>query len=275
MLRAGILVWAAMFLGVGGAFAAEVVTGKVENPAAGLKTTYSIYSDSTTVTTLAEKSNKYDRHAEGFLFPLFRTGLQNMAYVTSLIQTQGTESSEVNQWWDYELKKKKSHAFLNLALQTPLTLLFEIEESYRKCKAPGVTPVVVDEEGGSAATGTCQRESTLTVKGPIAVYGNFASSINVDSLLRNKQEVLITLGKTYNNQDTTLATKFSVKSVSFDEGLSRFFRVFNIPVFTGHAGEIGYGNGVLDKVSPLSSRQKLLLGISRISRQANERMLSQ
>jgi hypothetical protein len=237
-----------------------------------LKTTYSIYNDYTTVTTVAAKANKWDRQTEEFLFPMFRGSLQKMAFVTSVTQTQGEQSQESNQWWDYDLKKKKSHVFVNLSLQSPITLLFEVEESYRKCKPPKTAAVV--DESGYGSSGTCTRQSTLTVKGPAAVYGNFANSINVDALLRNKQEIEITLGKSFDNADTSLSTKFAVKSVSFDDGLSRFFKVFNIPVFMGHGTDVGYGSGILDKVSPLTSRQKLMLGISRIARQSNERMLN-
>lgn len=255
---------------LGGLLVAVTVWGSATAHAQ-LKTTYSIYNDYTTVTTVAAKSNKWDRQTEEFLFPLFRGSLQKMAFVTSVTQTQGEQSQESNQWWDYDLKKRKSHVFVNLSLQSPITLLFEIEENYRKCKPPK-TPVVVDESGSGG--GTCTRQTALTIKGPVAVYGNFANSINVDALLRNKQEVEITLGKSYDNADTNLSTKFAIKSVSFDDGLSRFFKVFNIPVFMGHDADVGYGGGVLDKVSPLTSRQKLMLGISRIARQSNERMLN-
>lgn len=247
------------------------VTGTTSVSPAGLKTTYSIYSDYTTVTTVAAKTNQWDNQTTNFLFSMLRGSLQKSAFVTSVTQTTGLESQESNQWWDYELRKRRSHVFVTLSLQAPITLLFELDENYRKCKPPATTPVVLDESGYASA---CSRQSVLTVKGPIAVYGNFASSINVDALLRNKQEIEITLSKSYNKEDTHLATRFTVKTVSFDDGLSRFFRIFNIPVFLNHDNDVGYGSGALDKVSPLTSRQKLMLGVSRIARQMNERMLN-
>lgn len=264
------LLWTFALWGALGANAAEL-TGSVPNAVVGLKTTYSIYSDSTTVTTVAAKSNKYDAQAADYLFPHLSKAMQNMAFVTSMIQTKGVETTETNTYWDYESKKRKSHAFVTLALQSPLTLLFEVEENYRKCKAPTTTPVVVDEYTG--ASSACSRQSSLTIKGPISIYGNFASSINADALLRNKQELEVTLGKSWNGADTNVVSKFTVRSVSFDEGLARFFRLFNIPIFVSHDADVGYGNGLLDRVSPLSSRQRLMLGISRVARQANERML--
>ncbi len=241
---------------------------------AGLKTTYSISNDSATVTTVAAKTNKWDRQTEEYLFPLFKESLQRMAFVTSVTQTKGAESTESNTWYDYETKKRNSHAFVTLSLSSPVTLLFQVEENFRKCKVPGTKIVVDDTGGGGGTSGTCQTQSALLVKGPVAVYGNFANSINVDALLRNKQELEFTLGKSWDRADTTIATRFNIKSVSFDDGLTKFFRIFNIPVFLGHEKDVGYGSGVLDKVSPLTSRQKLMLGISRITRQANERMLN-
>ena len=266
----GLLVCA--FISMTNAANGQEIVGKVKE-SEGLKTTYSISNEQTAVTTLAKDvGRKYEKQLDTYLFPSFKKALQEMAFVSSITQTKGEESSETNNWSDYETKKRKSHAFINLSLQSPLTLLFEIEESYRTCKA--TKPVSSGYEEGSSSSTTCSKQAELTVRGPISVYGNYANSINVDALLRNKQEVNLTLSKSYDNKDTNLVSRFQIKSVTFDESLARFFRIFNIPVFVSNGGEIGYGNGLLDKVSPLTSRQRLMLGISRVARTANERMLN-
>lgn len=243
--------------------AQEVVKGTVTKKDVPLKTNYAITGESTTVTTTTEKDKKYESEKLNFLFPVFSKALQNTAFVTSVTQTKGDVTSETNQWWDYVLHKKKSHAFVNLAFASNITLLFELQEEYRKCtKQP-----LADSEAMP-----CSLQTTLTVKGPLAVYGNFATAVNIDALLRNKQELEITLGQSWSGE-STLVSKFNVKSVSFDESLARFFRIFNIPVFTA-SNDVGLGSELMDKISPLTSRQKLMLGVSRITRQAHERMLN-
>ncbi|MGE0761781.1 MAG: hypothetical protein AB7N80_00745 [Bdellovibrionales bacterium] len=239
-----------------------------------LKTSYSISNDQTSVTTTAaDVGNKYESKMDSYLFPSLKAAVQGMAFVSSVMQTKGSESVETSSWADYDTKKRKSHAFVKLALQSPLTLLFEIEESYRACKAESVK-TSTDSESGTTTTTSCSKQSELTIRGPVAVYGNYANSINVDALLRNKQEINLNLSKDYSGKDTNMVSRFMVKSISFDESLARFFRVFNIPVFVGHGGDLGYGNGLLDKVSPLTSRQRLMLGISRVVRSANERIMN-
>jgi hypothetical protein len=237
----------------------------------GIKTTYAISSDMATVTSTIANGIPLESKMKDYLFQSFRQSLLNTAFVSSVTQTKGTETSESSQWYDYDTKKRSSHAFVSLALNAQLTMLFQIEESYRSCRPPKGLPVI-DDETGVAVSG-CTLQSSFTVRGPISVYGNFASSVNADALLRNKQEFTLTMEKSGTTPEATLTSHFSIKSVAFDESLSRFFRVFNIPMFVSRDTDVGIGGALLDKISPLTSRQQLLLGISRITRQSNERML--
>lgn len=247
---------------------AQTITAQVK-PIANVKSQYSISSDSTTVTTTAAASSALDKEIENYMFPTVRKALEGTAYIGSIVQTKGEESKEANKWWDYELFKRKTNAFVTFTLQSPITLLFEVEENYRRC-IPG-KEVASDESGYSSSS--CSKQAVVSIKGPIAVYGNFATAINPDALLRNKQDLEITFSRSYDKKDSVVATRFNIKSVSFDESLSRFFSIFSIPIFTSQ-NDVSIGNGLLDKVSPLTSRQKLMLGVSRIARQANERMLN-
>ncbi len=247
---------------------AQTITATVK-PVGNVKSQYSISSDATTVTTTAAGSTVLDKEIEGFMFPTLRRALEGSAFIGSIVQTKGAEVKETNKWWDYELFKRKTNAFVTFTLQSPITLLFEIEESFRRC-IPG-KEVASDESGYSSS---CSKQAVVTIKGPISIYGNYATAINADALLRNKQELELTFSRSYDKKDAVVATRFNVKSVSFDESLSRFFSVFNIPIFTSQ-NDVSVGNGLLDKISPLTSRQKLMLGIARIARQANERMLIQ
>lgn len=247
-----------------------------------LKTTYSIDASQTAVTTVAvDAAAKYDTLLDGYMFSSLKSALQGMAYVSSVMQTKGTESVENFSWADYELQKKRSHAFLKLSLPTPVTLLFEIEESYRKCRPSSTTTASTSSSRGytpaeavrpSSNTG-CSRQAEVTVKGPISVYGNYATSINVNSLMRNKQELFIAASQDYTGKNLEIVNRFSVNSINFDDSLAKFFKIFNIPVFLDHGGDVGHEAGLMGKVSPLTSRQRLMLGISRIARTTNERIL--
>lgn len=277
MMRLGGLIIFGMLLGSASVQAEEAVaakegniTAKVVKQVANLKTEYNISGDYVTTTTTVEKTNAFDRMLGNPLFETFQKTLKNMAFVSSVVQTPSVKTTETNKWWDYEQVKAKSNAFVVLSLSSPVTLLFQIEETYRKCVVGKNIPS--SSEDGGSNTSACKGETSLNIKGPIAVYGNYATAVNVDALMRDKAEIDMTLAKSWSGTDTTLTTRFSIKSVNFDSALARFFRILNVPVFT-NGQDVSLGNGALSKATPLTSRQSLMLGIARIARQSHERML--
>jgi len=220
-----------------------------------VKTTYALYGGSTDVSTVITGDKKGDdKLLKQFLFDRVKASLEQSAFVTKVSQTKGVETKETITWSNAVKHMRKSSAFVTVNASTPITLLLNLEEEYSECPPDA---------------GTYCQGSSAVIKGPYAVYGNFASSKNVDALMREKQELKFSVSTS--GDELKLTTGFEIKSHHFDESLAQLFKIFNLPTFIGGAS-IGPA-GESFEVTPLTTRQRMLLGVSRMIRQVNERIL--
>lgn len=232
-----------------------------------LETTYTISSSSAeSKTTITNASTEIEKRSKGYLFKTIRKALENTAYIQSIEETEGKTDKEESQFSNTINNKKTNHVFVTLALPAKVSLMFKVEQSYRECK-PGTSSSSSPSYGfedyggsGSRAGSDCFASgSSVSVKGPVAVYGNYASNVQIEELMRDKQELNFELRQSYDKTKYELSSRFSINSIFFEENLYKFMEFFGV--------------APQDK-SPLAlTRQRLLLSVSRYLRQVNERTL--
>ncbi len=101
---------------------------------------------------------------------------------------------------------------------------------------------------------------SVKVRGPFAVYGNFASSVNVEKLLKEKQTISYEVARDWSDKTSMrLEGRFMIDSELFDRNLLKFLDAFNLKIS--------------DQDSKVVTRNNILLGIARVLRMNNERVV--
>lgn len=238
-----------------------------------VSTTYAISNIAAETRTELKNDSTKDDLLKGFVTPLAIDVLRKNPYVRSFEFSSTPESRDESNA-SFTTVGRKSYAFINLDLPARVTMLFEINESYRICKAgvtittPGATPTGGGPTGGgpggrdsgsSTSASGCALRSSASVKGPLAVYGSFTSNKNLDRLMANKQSFKIDVTKSYDQKDLNITTAFSIDSNLFEKSLAEFLSTFGIKTILSE--------------NSIVSRQALLLGVARMQRQINEGIL--
>jgi len=236
------------------------------------KTTYSISGSMATVTTVIKKASaEKEKMMRSYLFEAMAEKLKTLPLVSSVEFNSETKGEVTGSTWtDYWEHKRKFPVMVSLALATPVTLMLRVEESYRACKSVAEKQANVttpfggggDYDGGGTgaeALVDCTLGSQVKITGPVAVYGNFASSTDMDKLLKEKQTITYDLSRDWSDKaNLKLEGKFSIESELFDQNLLKFLAGLNsAPAVTTGA----------------VTRNSLLLGIARVLRVQNEMMV--
>jgi hypothetical protein len=234
-----------------------------------LKTTYDIGGSSAKVTTVVKKASaEKEKMLRQYLFPLIAEKLKTLPTV-STVEFNGKAKGETtgSTWGDYWEHKRSYPVMVSLSLSTPVQMMMRVEESYRTCKsvaekaANAVLPTSYgDYDGATTADALvdCSLESSVKITGPLLVQGNFASSSNVDKLLKDRQNITYSLSRDYSNKaDLKLEGRFNIESELFDQNLFQFLSRLNSA--TG--------------LESVITRNTLLLGIARVLRVQNESMV--
>ena len=239
------------------------------------ETNYNIQSSAVEVVTTAKRTNQFDEKMTNYLLPLVRDALRGTQFVTDIQAVEGAEQREEIQWADYVTHKRVSKIFVNMQLPSRVSMLFNVEEDYRRCRVPQQLPPgagsrhMEDDAGAGAIQQGCQLQSTLKLTGPLAIYGTYTSAINVDRLLQGKQDLQITLAKSWDKADAVFTTRLNVSSMQWEDNLQSFMKAFNIRPQTDQADVTTNGSSP----NVLLSRQTIFLGVARFARQINERIL--
>jgi hypothetical protein len=240
------------------------------------KTTYSISGSNATVTTVVKKASAdKEKLMRSYLFEKIAEKLKAFPMVTGVEfnkETKGEISS--SSYSDYWELKRSYPAMIHLSLPTSVTMMVRVEESYRKCKSPAEKAASISTPmggrdyddysgyGGFASEQTvdCTLQSSVKIRGPVAVYGNFASSMNVERLLKEKQSISYEVSRDWLDKTSMkIEGRFSIESELFDRNLFKFLDAFNLKVS--------------DSESKVMTRNNLLLGIARVLRVNNERVV--
>lgn len=221
------------------------------------KTTYNISASNTEARTEYKQAPlDLDAKFKEKLWEQFATKLRDMPLVGDIQTSDPVEKqNDPGDWSDYKTVTKNFSAFVQINLQKPVTMLFSVEQTHQVCKNPSQAPK-------ETTYATCNDlNTTLSVKGPIAVYGTFETESNLDvsALLRDKQRLNVTVSRSYDKHDLIVDSTLSVDSILFEKSLLKFFDVYNV-------------TGVSKKAEDLT-RQSIFLGVARVMRQSNERML--
>jgi hypothetical protein len=239
------------------------------------ETTYSIQGSSVDTTTTARKSSDHDEKMTKYLLPALKAAMLGSQYISDLQIIEGEEKKEDTTWADYTTYKRTSNVFVAVNLPTRISMLFQVEEDYRKCKlviAAGQAPVQgsFEDGGGTPVQGTtCQLQASLKVTGPLSVYGSYATNINVDALMNNKQDFAMTLAKSWDKSDAVLTTRLNINSMRWEDSLFKFLQAFNVRTPSSEPA-VGPASGA---AGTMVSRQMIFLGVARFFRQINERIL--
>ncbi len=239
------------------------------------RTTYSINSSSATVTTkVLEASLEKENLLREFLFPTLAKKLGELPSVNSVTFNAGDKKSETvkgSSYSDYWERTRSYPAMIQLAMPASLTLMVNVEESYRVCKsvaekeakATDPSDDYYDRGGGSSSDDSvdCALSTTVKVTGPIAVYGNFASGVDINGLLKEKQKISFTLDREYSNKkNLELDGRFDIESNDFEISLFKFLQVFNLQTQDKEA---------------FASRERMLVGMARVLRMMNEKVVTE
>lgn len=225
--------------------------------AADIKTTYNITQSSAESRTVIKNEASKEALLKDYLLGSLKKAFLSSEFITGIQETKGTETKDEYQGLDYVTMNKKSNIFVNVSLPEKVSMMFEVEQRYQACKKQ------------AADSSSCYLSSTLTVKGPMAVYGNYASPVDINNLLKNKQELYFDMSRSYDGSEINLNSRFTINSNNFEDRLAKFMEIFNVPIPA--AAEIGVGGA---KVSGgTMTRQRMLVGIARFLRQGNERIV--
>jgi hypothetical protein len=232
-------------------FAAPSFAGGVE-----AKTTYSINTSNTEAKTeLKNAPPNLDEKFKEKLWDKFAEKLKDMPLVGDVqISDVVEKKTDPGTWADYMQVSKNFSAFVQLNLDKPITLLFSVEQMNQVCKPAG-------QSSGTITSSCADLNTTLAIKGPIAVYGTFEteSNMDVDGMLRDKQRLNIQVSRSYDKTTLVLDSTMYVESMLFEKSLLKFFDIYHV-------------NGISKKNEDLT-RQSIFLGVARVMRQSNERML--
>jgi hypothetical protein len=223
------------------------------------ETSYRITDTSATVTSLMRKRMDWKNLMEDFLLESEEvlSAIRDLPMVTGLTLKKGEVTEAANSWSDYTIKERETYVFLNLSFPTKATLLLKATEEYRKCKP--AEEKAEDEWNEWAPDAGCRLLSSVSIEGPLTVYGSFTSWKPVHDALNDKQTLNIELTHDLNAEDTELETKFSIKSMRFENGLMQFMEALNVQPHTM----------ALERLT----RHHILLGVSRVARQLNANIL--
>lgn len=236
------------------------------------KTTYSISGSNATVTTVVKKaSSDSEKLMHGFLFEKIASKLRGFPTVTGIeFNNEVKPEIKTSDWQDYWEHKRNFPVMVHLALPTAVTMMFKVEETFRKCKSPAEKAAKAqqpmdyggDYDGGGLGANVpvdCTLGSTVKITGPFTVYGNFASSMDMDRLLREKQSIQYDVSRDWSDKtNLKVEGRFSIESELFDRNLMKF---------------LGGLNAKPAGTDAVVTRNSLLLGIARILRVQNERMV--
>jgi len=221
------------------------------------KTTYNINASNTEAKTEYKQAPlDLDAKFKDKLWDQFAAKLKDLPLVGDVQTSEVVEKeNDPGDWSDYKTVTKNFSAFVQINLQKPVTMLFSVEQTHQVCKNPSQAPK-------DSVYATCgDLNTTLSVKGPIAVYGTFETESNLDvsGLLRDKQRLNISVSRSYDKHDLVVDSTLYVDSILFEKSLLKFFDVYNV-------------TGISKKAEDLT-RQSIFLGVARVMRQSNERML--
>jgi hypothetical protein len=231
-----------------------------------IKTSYSITSTAATVTTTIKNATiDHEKLMHDYPFEKLAKALQAFPMVSGVTYNAKSATEEVNSSpSEYHEYKRSYPAFIQLNLGTPVTLMVRVEEQYRRCKTDGEKagnppPSEYDRHGYESAGSSCLLWSAAKIKGPYSIYGSFASSVDLEQLLREKQTISFDIRRDYSDKTMVrVEGKFSVDSELFDRHLFKFLDAVNVKV---------------EAVEGAYSRSNVLLGTARILRVNNERVV--
>ncbi len=235
------------------------------------KTNYNITGSYATVTTIVKKASAETEQQmlRSFLFERLAAKLKRFPIVTGVeFNNQIKAEVKSSEWTDYWEHKRGYPVMVHLSLPTAVTMMFKVEETFRKCKSPAekaakaTQPVFDDygDGGGSMDPGVdCSLGSQVKISGPFTVYGNFASSMDMERLLREKQTITYDVSRDWSDKtNLKIEGRFTIESELFDQNLMKF---------------LGGLNAKPAGTEAVLTRNNLLLGIARILRVQNERMV--
>ena len=150
--------------------------------------------------TTLKNSSAYDDHLEKFLFKHVAENLKEFPFIIN-VQLLNDSTKEVKKeeesYWDYVKHIRSSHAFISIQTpRGPVRLLMKVKESYRKCSPPKDNDLATEAddedyygdyyEPAAQSSSSCSREADVKISGPIAIYGNYVTSVDLNRVVKDQ-----------------------------------------------------------------------------------------
>ncbi len=231
-----------------------------------LSSHYEITNSSAETKTVAKDSSK-EALVRDYLFNALSPALVDSTYITSIQETEGKTEVDKGEHSNAVTYKKTSQIFVSLAMPARISVLFSMEQRHRTCKSKS-EPETSSLSYFSYGYSSCEDNTGVLITGPLQVYGDYASSLQVEKILRNKQDLGFLLSKK-SGGGLELRSQFNINSALFEENLGKFLEFFGVVL----KSESSVGISPTGGAQIAMTRQRLLLATARYLRQVNERML--
>lgn len=177
---------------------------------------HKVHADKVSNDILIEDSTEWVPLMNRYLAPVVFEKIEALPGIENIQFFPGEEKVQDN-YYDKTVVKldRESNVVLRMAGPTPLTMMFKVTESVKRCKS--YLEEIDDGEGGKMVTDkpACGAESTLSVAGPIAIYGTIPGAYSNKTLLLNQVTLYWKIGMNYSKEDTDMDSYFKAERADF------------------------------------------------------------
>lgn len=146
--------------------------------------------------------------------------IQALPGVKSVQFVKGLSKKEKSWSGDYD-HKRESHMIVQLDFVNPISMMFKVEEKFISCGSNTADDDDDDDDYFSSASSDCRLESTMNIEGPIAIYGNFAGTLNQELLFKNQLSVSFSYGMDYSRTDTRAYSYINANRMDFSRAIRK------------------------------------------------------
>lgn len=208
-----------------------------KKPTPELKLDYRLLADQVRVGIDVKDSNQWKGLMQAYPGEQFFKRIKGLPGIENIQFTPGNHQVQ-DDYYDKEVifSKRDSSLMVRIQGSAPFSMLFAVNESLKRCVAD-VSSHEDDEEAldkwgepslySNAMVGIespCRVESSMTVSGPIAVYGTIPGNFTNRSLLMNQIVFSWSIKNDFSKKDTELDSSFKIARSDFPVALRKMLQ---------------------------------------------------